>query len=132
MIADAAVSVLTIIGLVLAREFGWLWMDPLAGIIGALVIANWSYGLVRDTGAILLDMSPDQRMTENMRHAIEDAGDKVLDLHVWRVGPGHMSAAISIATRESRRDSRFYHAMLRRFSGLSHVTVEVNPTEALV
>ena len=131
VIADAAVSVLAIIGLVLAREFGWLWMDPLAGIIGALVIANWSYGLMRDTGAILLDINPDQRMTENVRHAIEDNGDKVLDLHVWRVGPGHMSAVISVATQETRHDSRFYHALLKRFNGLSHVTVEVNPTEQI-
>lgn len=131
VIADAAVSVLAIIGLVIAREFGWLWMDPLAGIIGALVIANWSYGLMRDTGAILLDMSPDERMTENVRHAIEDNGDKVLDLHVWRVGPGHMSAVISVATQEARHDSRFYHALLKRFNGLSHLTVEVNPTELM-
>jgi cation diffusion facilitator family transporter len=132
VIADAAVSVLAIAGLVLARAFGWLWMDPLAGIIGALVIANWSYTLIRDTGAILLDMSPDQRMTENVRHAIEATGDQVLDLHVWRVGPGHMSAAISVTTSEARHDSRFYHALLTRFNGLSHVTVEVNPTEAII
>jgi cation diffusion facilitator family transporter len=125
VIADAAVSVLAIIGLVLARAFGWLWMDPLAGVIGALVIANWSYGLMRDTGAILLDMSSDGRLAENVRHAIEDRGDKVVDLHVWRVGPGHMSAVVSIATDESQHDSRFYHAALKRFKGLSHVTVEV-------
>lgn len=131
VMADAAVSALAIVGLVLARQFGWLWMDPLAGMIGAVVIANWSYGLMRDTGAILLDMSPDQRMTEDMRHAIERAGDTVLDLHVWRVGPGHMSAVVSVATHEPRRDTRFYHAMLKRFEGLSHVTVEVNPPEAL-
>ena len=102
-------------------------MDPLAGVIGALVIANWSYGLIRDTGAILLDMSSDRRMAENVRHAIEDRGDKVVDLHVWRVGPGHMSAVVSVATSESQRDSRFYHAVLGRFKGLSHVTVEVQP-----
>jgi cation diffusion facilitator family transporter len=131
VMADAAVSLLAIIGLVLARTFGWVWMDPLAGIIGALVIANWSYGLVRDTGSVLLDMSPDQRMTENVRQVIEDAGDQVLDLHVWRVGPGHMSAVVSVATSESRRDSRFYHAALRRFKDLSHLTVEVNPREAI-
>ncbi|SMG60654.1 CDF family Co(II)/Ni(II) efflux transporter DmeF [Paraburkholderia susongensis] len=130
VMADAAVSVLAIIGLVLARAFGWLWMDPLAGVIGALVIANWSYGLMRDTGAILLDMSLDQRMTENVRHAIEDRGDKVVDLHVWRVGPGHMSAVVSVATGETQRDSRFYHAVLGRFKGLSHVTVEVQPLQA--
>jgi cation diffusion facilitator family transporter len=127
VMADAAVSVLAIIGLVLARAFGWLWMDPLAGVIGALVIANWSYGLMRDTGAILLDMSPDRRMAESVRHAIEDRGDKVVDLHVWRVGPGHMSAVVSVATSECQRDSRFYHAVLERFRGLSHVTVEVQP-----
>jgi Co/Zn/Cd efflux system component len=88
VIAGAAVLVLAIIGLLLARAFGWLSMDPLAGVIGALVIANRSYGLMRDTGAILLDMNPDRRMAENVRNAIEDRGDKVIDLHVWRVGPG--------------------------------------------
>jgi cation diffusion facilitator family transporter len=131
VMGDAAVSVLAIVGLVLARTFGWMWMDPLAGVIGALVIANWSYGLMRDTGAVLLDMSPDQRMAENVRHAIEDGGDRVLDLHVWRLGPGHMSAVVSVATNESRRDSRFYHAVLKRFKGLSHVTVEVQLAQAL-
>jgi cation diffusion facilitator family transporter len=130
VIADAAVSVLAIIGLVLARAFGWLWMDPLAGVIGALVIANWSYRLMRDTGAILLDMNPDRRMAENVRHAIEDRGDKVVDLHVWRVGPGHMSAVVSVATNETWHDSRFYHAILERFKGLSHVTVEVQPAHS--
>ncbi|CAB3810677.1 CDF family Co(II)/Ni(II) efflux transporter DmeF [Paraburkholderia fynbosensis] len=130
VMADAAVSVLAIIGLVLARGFGWLWMDPLAGVIGALVIANWSYGLIRDTGGILLDMNPDRKMAENVRHVIEDNGDKVLDLHVWRVGPGHMSAVVSVATSESQRSPSFYHSALKRFKGLSHVTVEVNPTRA--
>jgi cation diffusion facilitator family transporter len=131
VMADAAVSVLAIIGLLLARAFGWLWMDPLAGVIGALVIANWSYGLMRDTGAILLDMSSDRRMAENVRNAIEERGDKVVDLHVWRVGPGHMSAVVSVATGEPRHDSRFYHAVLEQFKGLSHVTVEVQTSHAV-
>lgn len=128
VIADAAVSVLAIIGLLLARAFGWVWMDPLAGIIGALVIANWSWGLMRDTGAVLLDMSLDRRMAENVRHAIEDDGDKVLDLHVWRVGPGHMSAVVSVITNEMQRSPNYYHKLLKRFRELSHVTVEVNRT----
>ncbi len=130
VIADAAVSVLAIIGLLLARAFGWLWMDPLAGVIGALVIANWSWGLMRDTGGILLDMSVDRRMADNVRQVIESQGDQVLDLHVWRVGPGHMSAVISVSTGEARRNASFYHAALKRFRGLSHVTVEVNPNPA--
>ncbi|MBN3785400.1 CDF family Co(II)/Ni(II) efflux transporter DmeF [Burkholderia sp. Ac-20353] len=127
VIADAAVSVLTIIGLLLARAFGWIWMDPLAGIIGALVIANWSYGLMRDTGGILLDMNSDRRLEDNVRIAIEGGGDSVNDLHVWRLGPGHMSAVVSISTDDTNRDSRFYHGLLQRFKDLSHVTVEVVP-----
>ncbi len=130
VMADAAVSVLAIIGLLLARIFGWLWMDPLAGVVGALVIANWSYGLMRDTGGILLDMNPDRRMADNVRHAIEVEGDRVLDLHVWRLGPGHMGAVVSVATNEAQRNPGFYHATLKRFKGLSHVTVEVNPARA--
>ncbi|WP_244121480.1 FAD-dependent oxidoreductase [Burkholderia gladioli] len=129
-LADAAVSVLAIVGLLLARAFGWLWMDPLAGVIGALVIANWSWGLIRDTGGILLDMDPGQRMAENVRHVIEDQGDTVLDLHVWRVGPGHMSAIVSVATREARRDPGFYRSALARFQDLSHLTIEVNAAPA--
>ncbi|KUZ97627.1 cation transporter [Burkholderia latens] len=125
VIADAAVSVLTIVGLLLARAFGWVWMDPLAGIIGALVIANWSYGLMRDTGAILLDMNPDRRLADNVRGAIEGHGDRVGDLHVWRLGPGHMSAVVSVTTDDPARDARFYHGVLQRFRNLSHVTVEV-------
>ncbi|WP_179404098.1 CDF family Co(II)/Ni(II) efflux transporter DmeF [Burkholderia guangdongensis] len=127
VIADAAVSVLAIIGLVLARAFGWLWMDPLAGVIGALVIANWSFGLMRDTSGVLLDMNPDKRASERVRQAIEGCGDRVVDLHIWRLGPGHMSAVVSVATMQSSRDSRFYHAILRRFKELSHITVEVTP-----
>src|SRR6202034_4694132 len=94
--ADAAVSVFVIVGLVLARAFGWLWMDPLAGIVGACVIASWSYGLIRDTGAILLDMNPDRRMADDVRRAIESEGDKLGDLHLWRLGPGHLGAIVCV------------------------------------
>ena len=126
--ADAAVSILVIAGLVLARVFGWLWMDPLAGIIGAAVIATWSYGLIRDTGAILLDMTPDPHLAERLRTTVESEGDHVTDLHLWRVGPGHVAAILSVETDEAR-DAEFYRAMLDRFRVLSHVTVEVAPTK---
>jgi len=122
--ADAAVSMLVIIGLVLARTFGWLWMDPLAGIIGACVIASWSYGLIRDTGAILLDMNPDRQLAEQLRKAIESEGDRLDDLHLWRVGPGHLAAIVSVATSKPR-DPLYYRSRLARFKILSHLTVEV-------
>ena len=122
--ADAAVSVLVIIGLLMARAFGWIWMDPLAGLIGALVIASWSIGLVRDTGAILLDRLPDAGMAEKVRRAIESEGDRVTDLHLWRLGPGHLGAIVSIAT-SAQREPAHYRQRLEHFEHLSHVTVEV-------
>jgi cation diffusion facilitator family transporter len=124
VMADAAVSVLVIVGLLLARAFGWLWMDPLAGIVGAFVIASWAYGLVRDTGRILLDMNPDRVLTERMRAEIESDGDRVSDLHVWRLGPGHLGAVLSVVTGQNRRPED-YRQRLRHFASLSHVTVEV-------
>jgi cation diffusion facilitator family transporter len=123
--ADAAVSVLVIVGLLLARTFGWLWMDPLAGLIGAVVIANWSFGLLRDTGGILLDRNPDPRMAEKVRQTIERDGDRVTDLHLWRLGPGHLGAIVAIAT-EKRREAEYYRRMLGKFGDLSHVTIEVS------
>jgi cation diffusion facilitator family transporter len=124
VIADAAVSVLVIVGLLLARAFGWLWMDPLAGFIGALVIASWSIALIRDTGAILLDRTPDPGMAEKVRLAIENEGDRVTDLHLWRLGPGHLGAIVSVAT-SNRREPSHYRQRLAGFADLSHVTVEV-------
>ena len=126
VMADAAVSVLVIVGLLLARAFGWLWMDPLAGIIGACVIASWSYGLIRDTGSILLDMNPDRRMADNLKQAIEGDGDRIADLHLWRLGPGHLGAIVCVDTHEPR-GADYYRAKLARFRSLSHVTIEVRP-----
>ena len=124
VLADAAVSVLVIVGLLLARAFGWLWMDPLAGIVGAAVIASWSVGLIRDTGAILLDMTPDRRMAETLRQTIEHDGDELADLHLWRLGPGHLGAIVSVNTRAGR-DHAYYRERLAHFPALSHVTIEV-------
>jgi cation diffusion facilitator family transporter len=124
VMADATVSVLVIVGLVLARWLGWVWMDPAAGIIGALVIASWSYSLIRDTGAILLDMNPDPNLADQIRRAVEASGDAVTDLHLWRLGPGHLGAILSIVTK-SDRDEAHYRARLARFPRLSHLTVEI-------
>ena len=107
VMADAAVSVLVI------------------GIVGGCVITSWSAGLIRDTGALLLDMNPDRHMAENLRQVIESDGDAVSDLHLWRLGPGHLGAIVSIATRRGRAQD-YYRAKLARFPSLSHLTIEVH------
>jgi cation diffusion facilitator family transporter len=124
VLADAAVSVLVIVGLLLGRFLDWVWMDPVAGMCGAVVIAAWAYGLVRDTGAILLDMNPDRAMAKRMRSLIETDGDRLKDLHLWRLGPGHLGAILSVTTTKQRGPDH-YRRMLDRFRTLSHVTVEI-------
>lgn len=123
---DAAVSILVIVGLLLARVFGWLWMDPAVGIAGAFVIATWAFGLIRDTGAILLDMTPDRRLAQQLRDTIEVDGDELADLHLWRLGPGHLGAILSICSVHGRSVSD-YRQKLTRFKSLSHLTIEVQP-----
>lgn len=123
--ADAAVSVVVIVGLSLARAFGWLWMDPLAGIVGAFVIASWSFGLMRDTGGVLLDINPDPALEDRILDAVEAEGDRLTDLHVWRLGPGHLGAILGIETSHSR-GPEFYRDKLSHFHTLSHLTVEIH------
>ncbi len=124
VLADAAVSVLVIVGLLLGRLLGWAWMDPAVGLIGAFVISAWAYTLIRDTGSVLLDMNPDRGMAERMRAMIESDGDELTDLHLWRLGPGHLGAILSVATQRQRGPD-YYRSLLRRFPFLSHVTVQV-------
>ncbi len=115
---------LVIVGLLLARVFGWLWMDPLAGSVGACVIANWSYGLVRDTGAILLDITADRKLAERMRALVEGEGDRLADLHLWRLGPGHLGAIVAVMTG-SERDASYYRERSAGLPSISHLTVEI-------
>jgi cation diffusion facilitator family transporter len=124
VLADATVSLLVIIGLVIARTFDWPWIDPLVGVVGALVIASWAWGLIRDTSAILLDMSPDREMEARLRTIVEGEGDSIADLHLWRLGPGHLGAIVSVKTK-LRHDADFYRARLAKFTSLSHLTIEI-------
>ena len=125
VLADALTSVLAILALLAARYYGWVWMDPAAGIIGAVVIASWSISLLRSSGTTLLDMVPDPSLSLRIKERLEVAGDRVSDLHIWRVGPGHTALVASVVTDEPRDPSN-YKARLRGLPRLSHVTVEVH------
>ena len=124
VVADAAVSVLVIVGLVLGRQFGWLWIDPLMGLIATVVILSWSWTLVRSAGAVLLDVSPDPALSRKIAARLEQAGDRISDLHLWRVGPGHLAAVISLVSDHPNAPG-FYKDKLAGLPGLSHLTIEV-------
>jgi cation diffusion facilitator family transporter len=124
VLADAAVSVLAIIGLLAGRELGWAWMDPVMGIFGMCVIANWSFGLLKAASGILLDVSGSPALAERIRARLERDGDRVADLHLWRLGPGHNAVIATIVTGDPLPAS-VYKARIAEITGLSHVTVEV-------
>jgi cation diffusion facilitator family transporter len=126
VMADAAVSVLVIIGLAAGRLFGWEWMDPLVGLVATVVILSWSWTLIRSAGAILLDICPDPALSRKIAARLEQGSDRVSDLHLWRLGPGHLAAVISVVTHEPRSPEQ-YKRRLSGLTGLSHVTVEVVP-----
>ena len=126
VLADALTSVLAIIALIAGSVYGWIWLDPLMGIVGALVIARWSWGLMRDTGATMLDYrEAGDPIAAKIRSVVEEAGDKITDLHVWQLGPGHHAAIIAVSTA-SEMNPVAYRERLAQTAGLSHITVEVN------
>ncbi|GLR77389.1 CDF family Co(II)/Ni(II) efflux transporter DmeF (plasmid) [Azospirillum oryzae] len=124
VLADAATSVLAILGLLAAGLFGWTWMDPIVGLVGTAVILSWAYGLIRDAGAVLLDTVPDPKLATAIRSTLETGGDRVTDLHLWRVGPGHLAAIVALVS-DHPKPVATYKARLADLHGLSHVTVEV-------
>jgi cation diffusion facilitator family transporter len=124
MAADAIVSVLVIIGLVIARAWSLLWIDPLVGLGGAIVVASWSWTLLRAAGAVLLDVSPDPELSRAIAERLEVGGDRISDLHLWRLGPGHVAGIISLVSHHPA-PAGHYKARLSDLRALSHVTIEV-------
>jgi cation diffusion facilitator family transporter len=124
VMADAAVSVLVIIGLVAGRQFGWVWMDPTIGLVATIVILSWSWTLIRSAGSILLDACPDPSLARKIAVRLERGSDRVSDLHLWRLGPGHLAAIISIVSHDPQ-PAEAYKRRLSGLPGLSHVTIEV-------
>ncbi len=124
VMADAATSILAIAALVVAMYSQWVWADPAVGIVGSLVIASWAVGLVRASGAVLLDVNADKNLEMVIRDRIETKGDRVTDLHLWQVGPGHRAAVISVIS-DHPLPPAIYKRRLGGLRGLSHVTIEV-------
>jgi cation diffusion facilitator family transporter len=128
VLADAATSVLAIGAILGVHYVGWRWLDPAMGLVGAALIASWSLGLMRRSGAVLLDMAVAPSLAEEIRRTVESGDARISDLHVWRVGPGHHAAIVAVVTHEAADSGRF-RRVLSDVPGLSHVTVEVNRCE---
>jgi cation diffusion facilitator family transporter len=128
VLADAMTSVLAIVGLLAGRFYGWVFMDPLMALIGVGVILSWSFGLIRMSGTVLLDMVPDRHLAGHIRKRLEIDGDRVSDLHLWRLGPGHSGLIAAVVSDRPQAPSA-YKQRLDGIAGLSHVTVEVHACE---
>ncbi len=126
VLADALTSILAIAALGLGKFFGWMFLDPLMGIAGALLISQWAFKLLRQTGSILLDHSPENPVILGITEAVSSIRDlSVEDLHVWRNGPGHFSSILSVrGTGDFRTED--IKKRLSHVKGLSHLTVEIN------
>lgn len=125
VVADAMTSVLALAALFSGKWLGWGWMDPAMGIVGALVIAGWSFGLIRDTGRILLDGAVTGDVLARIRAPIEaDRDNCVSDLHVWKVADSKLGAVVSVVTSRPMPPEH-YKALLAGIPELAHVTVEV-------
>jgi cation diffusion facilitator family transporter len=125
VLADALTSVLVIAALLAGRIYAWVRMDALVGLVGALIIAHWSIGLLRSSAAVLLNTVPDRRLAAQMKTCLEQGADRVADLHLWRLGPVHLGVLVAIVT-DNPQAPEAYKARLTAFAGLSHVTVEVH------
>jgi cation diffusion facilitator family transporter len=126
VLADAATSVLALGALAMGLFFGVRWLDPLVGVVGAGVIASWAYGLVRDSGMVLLDAEADPALSRDIRTMIEtELGARVADLHLWRLGPGHQGLIVSLVSPDATTAETVKAALRERHPDLSHVTVEI-------
>ena len=126
VLADAATSVAAIVALSLGKAFGWSALDPLVGLVGALVVGQWAYSLIRDTGRVLLDREMSPEAVAEIREAVESDGDsRVCDLHVLRVGLNEFAVVLAVVT-DGERTPEEYKERLSVHEELAHVTVEVN------
>lgn len=126
VLADALTSLLAIVALICGKYFGWNWMDPVMGIVGAAIITRWAYGLIKDCSPILLDGSIDEDYKNRIQKAIEsDSDNRISDIHIWKVGANHYAAIISLVTHFPQQNEH-YKALLKDFHRLSHLTIEVH------
>ena len=127
VLADALTSVLAIAALLAGKYFGLFWLDPVMGVVGAILVSRWSLGLLVTTARVLLDHQGPQQLREEIRNAIETENIQITDLHLWQIGPGIYSLALTITTTNPHPPDHYRH-QLPKHPGLVHTTIEVTAT----
>lgn len=130
VIADAATSVLAIVALLGGLQFGWSWLDPAMGLVGAVLVTRWAIGLLREGSRILLDREMDHPLARELRgvvaHLPEAANTRIDDLHVWRVGRHRFACVLRLATSSPTLTARGVREHLAHYPALVHATVEID------
>ncbi|HTI87742.1 MAG TPA: CDF family Co(II)/Ni(II) efflux transporter DmeF [Alphaproteobacteria bacterium] len=128
VLTDAATSILAIVALLGAWVWGWTALDPMMGLVGAAVILRWSVGFIREAAAVLLDTVPNPKVADLIRSKLETEADRITDLHLWQLGPGHWAAVVSLVSSDPQAPD-VYKRRVEGIEGVSHLTVEVQPCE---
>ncbi len=126
VLADAFTSLLAIVALISGKIFGWNWLDPIMGIVGAAVITRWAYGLLQETSPILLDENREEEWKSRIQTRIEaDSDNRISDLHIWKIGPEDYAVIVALVTHDPK-PTQYYKDLLKDIRKVSHITIEVN------
>lgn len=125
VLADALTSLLAIAALIVGKYLGWVWLDPIMGIVGALVITKWAVGLMKQTAPILLDAHIERNYEQKLLTKLAQSGGEVMDIHMWKVSSSHYAATIRLNS-EANKDAAYFRQQLAEFDKLHHLTLEVN------
>jgi len=127
VLADTLTSLLAIVALLAGKYFGWNWMDAVMGIVGALVISRWSYGLIKESSQVLLDKSVNTLTLTKVIDAVTTESETIIrDIHIWKIAPGHQAIILSIAAKTPLEPSHYANLVRQQLPDLSHISIEVN------
>ena len=126
VLADALTSVLAIVALLTGKYMGIIWIDPIMGIVGAIVILHWSYGLIKESSTVLLDKSVDVSTFEKISQTLDKRNTIINDIHVWKIASTHQAAILSVSSPSPLSTEEYKKILSESLPQISHVSVEIN------
>ena len=132
VLADTLTSLLAIVALLTGKYFGWIWMDAIMGIVGAAVILRWSYGLIKESSAVLLDKTVGFNSFSEIAKVIKEENNAVIsDIHVWKIGASHQAAILSIVAEEPLEPYAYKQILIQKLPQLSHISIEITKSDLI-